>query len=190
MQESGSELSPDVRDLVQAIHAAPGKMCIAVTGAGTQALAWLFAEPGTSRTVLDARIPYSSAALNDFTGKVAEQHVSANEAMLMADRALADAKRLGEEGVLLAGVGCTAAIATDRNRRGQNRCHVAFVSSDGRSSVISLVMNKGERSRAAEEEVTSRIVLNAVADAKLVNQQVSVSLLGGEQLVRADGKSR
>lgn len=191
MPESGPDpeytLPEDVRQLVQAVHAAPGKLCIVVTGAGTGALAWLFAKPGTSRTVLDAQVPYAAAALDEFTGTRADQHVSGDEAMLMADRALERARLLsaksGESSeTLLAGVACTAAIATDRVRRGENRCHVAFAASDGRRVVISLVMAKGKRGRAGEENVTSRIVLNAVAEAKRVAERVKVQLVGDERL--------
>ncbi len=176
----------DISALVRAIHAAPGKLCLVVTGAGTQALAWLFAEAGTSRTVLDARVPYSQAALDEFTGRKADQHVSAAEASFMAERALEEARRLSDEDVLLAGVACTAAIATDRVRRGENRCHVALAANDGRRTTLSLVMNKGERDRAGEEDVTSRIVLNAIAEAKLVPGRVEVPLLDGEVIVRSD----
>lgn len=176
--------------MVQAIHAAPGRLCLAVTGAGTQALAWLFAEPGASRTVLDVQVPYSSAALHAFTGKRAEQHVSAEEAALMAGKALERAKSLAaaaeEPGLLLAGVSCTAAIATDRVRRGENRCHVAFAASDGRRAVASFVMKKGERDRTGEEDVVSRIILNMVAEAKNVMSRVEVPLLAGESLHRVD----
>lgn len=182
--------SPDVSALVRSIHSAAGKISIVVTGAGTQALAWLFAEPGTSRTVLNARVPYSQAALDEFTGHAAEQHVSAVEALLMAERALEEAERLiTDENALLAGISCTAAIATDRVRRGENRCHVAFTSSDGRKVSTSLVMNKGQRTRAGEEDLTSRIILNAIAEAKLVEERIAIPLMPGEHLERRDGQA-
>ena len=82
---------------------------------------------------------------------------------------------------VLAGISCTAAIATDRTRRGENRSHVALAANDGRRVAISLVMNKGDRDRAGEEDVTSRIVLNAVAEAKRVEARVAVPLLGMER---------
>lgn len=178
----------DIRNLVSEIHTTSGKICLVVTGAGTQALYWLFAEPGASRTVLDAQVPYSSAALNKFTGRRADQHVSAEEARLMAERALERARSLSADGddILLAGVSCTAAIATDRVRRGENRCHVAFASSDGRGAVWSLVLTKGERDRGDEEELTSRIVLNAIAEAKQVEERVDIALTGEEKIVRTE----
>ncbi len=185
-----SDAEPEIVEVVGAIHAAPGKVSIVVTGAGTSALAWLFGEAGASRTVLNARIPYSSAALNEFTGKVAKQHVSADEANLMARSALEEAERLGgEDDELLAGVACTAAIATDRVRRGENRCHVALAASDGRAAVMSLELSKGERDRAGEEDIVSRMVLNAVAEAKRVEPRLQIPLLADEKIERIDSST-
>lgn len=187
-----SSIPSDISELVRSIHARPGKLVLAVTGAGTQSIFWLFSEPGTSRTVLDVHVPYSTAALDAFTQHQADQHVSSEEALLMAHRALGIAQQHvpGQDGdayALLAGISCTAAIVTDRERRGENRCHVAFATSDGRRTVFSLVMEKGERDRAGEEELVSRIILNAVAEAKLVQAQLELPLVESEQLrVRHD----
>jgi nicotinamide mononucleotide (NMN) deamidase PncC len=169
-------------------HGADGKICIAVTGGGTRALAWLFGQAGASRTVLEAVVPYAGEALDEFTGVKSEQHVSAEEATLMASRALERAIHLtqsaGDSGsVPVAGIGCTAAIATDRTRRGENRCHIALATSEGVRKVWSLVMNKGNRDRAGEEDVTSRLVLNAIAEAKGIRTRVQVPLLPGEEII-------
>ena len=192
MSEPAMRTHSDVVRLVTEIHAVPGKVYIVVTGAGAQAIAWLFSESGASRTVLEARVPYSSAAVFQFTGGQPEQHASEAVSIRMAEKALEQAEVLaaaaGETDMLLAGVVCTAAIATDRVRRGEDRCHVAFVSSDGRSAVASLVMKKGARDRYGEEEVTSRIVLNMLAEAKGVAMRVDLPLEDGEDLsVRTPG---
>ena len=177
----------DVIKLVTDAHRAEGKLCLAVTGAGTQALAWLFAQPGASRTVLEAVVPYAGEALDEYTGVKAEQHVSADEAALMAERALERSVSLSGATpaveVGLAGISCTAAIATDRARRGQNRCHIGLATNRGLRKTWSLVMNKGERDRAAEEDVTSRLILNAIAEAKGIPTRVHVALLPGEEIV-------
>jgi nicotinamide mononucleotide (NMN) deamidase PncC len=178
----------DVSQLVADAHQAAGKLCIAMTGAGTQAIAWLFAEPGASRTVLEAIVPYAVEALDEFTRAQSKQHVSAEEATLMAARALDRAVHLaGSAGDTalspLAGVSCTAAIATDRTRRGENRCHVGLAMSTGKRKTWSLVMNKGDRNRAGEEDVVSSLVLNAIAEAKGIARRVRVPLLPGEQVI-------
>jgi hypothetical protein len=183
--------TPDtaVRELVRRIHATPHRACIVVTGAGTQAVAWLFAEPGTSRTVLDAQVPYSRAALDEYVGGQADQHVSAGEALKMAHAALKRAQKLAaatglDPGVPLAGIGCTAAIATDRVRRGDNRVHVGWAGG-GRQKAYSLVFIKGARERKGEEAVGSMLVLNALAEACGISDRLRVDLRPGEAVVES-----
>jgi hypothetical protein len=174
--------------LVRQIHASPSMAVIAVTGAGARAIAWLFAESGASRTVLDARIPYSVAALDEYVGSRAEQHVSEAEARMMADRSywralqLLAADRPAEPGKApVLGLGCTATIATDRPKKGDHRCHVAIRTAGDRTS-WSLTMVKGARDRNGEEEVVSRIVLNALAGGCAIGAKVPIALKGGEEI--------
>lgn len=180
---SGKEIS----DLVRAIHATGHKCCLAVSGVGTQAIAWLFAEPGTSRTVLDAQVPYSRAALDEYVGTQADQHVSAEEALKIADAALRRAQKLAAATSLdpatpLIGIGCTAAIATDRARKGDNRVHVAW-SSAGRRQAYSLTFIKGVRDRQGEERLGSLIILNAIAEASGLPGRLALTLLPGETVI-------
>ena len=178
-----------VSALVQAIHASSHKCCLAVSGVGTQAIAWLFAEPGTSRTVLDAQVPYSRAALDEYVGAQADQHVSAEEALKMADAALRRAQKLAAAASLdsampLIGIGCTAAIATDRARKGDNRVHAAW-SSGGRHKAYSLTFIKGARDRSGEERLGSLIVLNAIAEASGLPGRLALDLLPGEAVIES-----
>lgn len=178
-----------VSDLVCLIHASPHRVCIVVTGAGTQALAWLFAEPGTSRTVLDAQVPYVRAALDEYVGAQADQHVSAEEALKMAHAALKRAQKLAAAAGLdsatpLIGIGCTAAIATDRVRRGDNRVHVAWAAGE-RQKAYSLVFIKGARDRKGEEAVGSVLVLNALAEACGISDRLHIDLRPGEVVVES-----
>ena len=178
-----------VSDLVRAMHATSHKCCLAVSGVGTQALAWLFAEPGTSRTVLDAQVPYVRAALDEYVGSQADQHVSAEEALKMAHAALKRAQKLAAAAGLdsatpLIGIGCTAAIATDRVRRGDNRVHVAWAGG-GRQKACSLVFIKGARDRKGEEAVGSVLVLNALAEACGISDRLHVDLRPGEVVVES-----
>ena len=180
----------EVAAIVRAIHAAPGRICLVTTGVGAQAIHWLFAEPGASRTVLDAQVPYVEVALHEYVGAKAEQHVSAEEAGRMAAAAFERARSLAERSGLdastpLFGVACTGAIATDRVRRGENRLHVAWTDGE-RSRTYSLVLNKGARDRAGEEAVGSALIVNAVAEAKNVKDRLQPPLLEGETVVGSD----
>ena len=168
-------------DLVRLVHGTPTLICLAVAGAGVRALAWLFEQPGASRTILDAQAPYSMRALEEYAGAAAKQHVSAVEARRMAEAALERARRLAGQESQVAGVACTAAVVTDRPRRGANRCHVAWTK-DGGGAAYSLQLNKGERDRNGEEEVVSRLLLNAVAEACGLDERVDMPLLTGEAI--------
>ena len=173
-------------DLVTQIHSSPAKACLVITGAGTSAISTLFSVAGASRTVIDAQVPYSRTALDAYVGTQAEQHVSKDEARTMAIKAYQLAVRLSDPQPHphpLIGLSCTAAIATDRHRRGENRVHIAW--HDGRrGTAYSLVMNKGERDRTGEEAVCSAIVLNALAEAFGIEDRLELQLLPGENVER------
>ena len=87
--------------------------------------------------------------------------------------------RFTEQGATLVGVGVTAALTTDRPRRGRNRCFVSIV---GTSVDINLgiELHKGSRSRIDEEELVDRLVLNCIAEAFGVTERVELGLLPGE----------
>ena len=91
-------------ELVRLIHASPTRVCAVVTGGGVLSLAWLFGEPGASRTFLDAQIPYSMRALDEYVGVDAEQHVSPLEADRMATAALTRGRHLAAPDDRVAGV--------------------------------------------------------------------------------------
>lgn len=163
-----------------------------VTGAGVRALAWILGEPGASRTVLDAQVPYAKAALTEYVGAEPKQNVAADEAARMADVAYWRAlkllatdypERIGQIPAL--GVACTATIATDRVKRGEHRAHVA-VRRPGRVRVQSLVLEKGARDRNGEEEIVSCMILNALAAACRVEEGLDLGLRGGERVQTQD----
>ena len=177
-------VSPE--ELVQAIHDSPLIGSLVVTGAGTRAIAALFAAPGASRTILDVQIPYSSSALEDYLGKELEQHCSSVEASALAEKAHQRATKLAAnaDGSVF-GVSCTAAIATDRERRGDDRAHVAWF--DGTNlHGQSITFDKDRRTRTEEDLVVSYMVLNAVAAACGVDGKLSIPVLDSEELVDFD----
>ena len=176
-------------ELVRLVHAAPTRVCAVVTGGGVLSLAWLFGEPGASRTFLDAQIPYSMRALDEYVGVDAEQHVSPLEASRMATTALMRGQHLAGSTENIAGVSCTATIATDRPKRGEHRCATAWEHEDGRA-VYSLTFLKGARDRAGEEEVVSRLFLNTLAESCGVDERVDLLLLEDEAVVNHRLKRR
>ncbi|MGB9633176.1 MAG: hypothetical protein ACPL8I_07605, partial [Chloroflexaceae bacterium] len=79
------------------------------------------------------------------------------------------------------GVSCTAAIATDRARRGADRAVVAARSASN-TRIYELFLDKERRDRAAEEELISRLVVLAIAEGCGVGQMNLA--LGPEEALR------
>ena len=161
--------------LVANLHASPCAAVFAVAGAGTQAIAWLLSVAGASRSVLELSVPYSARALADMLGHDPDQAVSRQTALDMARAAYRRALRLREDAAPVAGVACTATIATDRPKRGDHRCHVAYWTGAA-YAVHSLTFVKGLRDRAGEDAVASRLALTAFAEAAGVPTDLPLGL--------------
>src|SRR5437016_12595489 len=118
------------RELIEALHReSPYQYVLALAGGGTGAAAQLLNVPGGSRTLLEVAVPYGQQALSEFLGRVPEQFCSAATSLTLARRALERARWLAA-GLPVAGVGCTASLATDRPKKGDHRFHVAVVWAD------------------------------------------------------------
>ncbi len=176
-------MESDVLQLVQAVHDQPSRVMLVTAGAGTQALAWLLAVAGASRTLLEATIPYSESSFNTFLGHLPQQYVSAETAGFLAGRALNRASWLYEGEESLVGLSCTATVVTDRPKRGQHRAHVATWTKD-RVINYHLQLHKGSRERYGEEDLVSRLMLNALAEAFELNQRLFLPLVDGDTLTR------
>ncbi len=172
----------DIRALVQAIHDCSSLMVLVTAGAGTQALADLLGVAGATRTLLEALIPYSTASFDDFLGQTPEQYVAGETARLLAGRSYTRARWLNHNGEQrLIGMACSATIVTDRPKRGDHRAHIATWQS---AHLIShrLYLEKGLRDRPGEEDVVSRVLLNALAEACGISMRIPVPLAEGDEL--------
>jgi hypothetical protein len=154
--------------LIRRIHATASAAVIAVTGGAGLAIGDLLSVAGASRTVLEIRVPYAASSLAELLGGEPSQAVSAGTALAMARACHRRATQLApppEAGTTspLLGIGCTAALASDRPKKGEHRAHVALC--DGhRSQVWSLTLDKGARSRLGEDRLVSDLVLAVLAD--------------------------
>ena len=166
-------------EIIGGIHGARAKLVYEFTGAGSLALFWLHSVAGSSRTVLEATDRYARESLLSLLGAEPEKFVSAQTARQMAQAAHRRARALSQERVL--GVSCTATISTDRERRGQNHAWVGITTDDA-TVCLGLVLQKGARDRAAEEEIFSRLVLRAIAQT-LALAEVALALVPDEQLI-------
>jgi len=147
--------------MVTQIHRTDGLFSLAITGGGTSAISNLFAVPGASRSILEVSVPYDGIALQKYVAGNKTQSCSNPTARAMAMASYQRAKVLAP-GSPVYGLGCTAAIATDRNRRGEDQCHVA-VQSASRTKTFDLSLNKSQ-TRAEQEAHCASLIVDAMAD--------------------------
>jgi hypothetical protein len=151
------------QQLISALHGSGRKAALAITGGGSGAVGELLRVPGGSRLLIEAQIPYDERALAGFLGFSPPQACSADTAIALAQAARARAAGLAapdaKEGRTdLVGLGATAALVSDRPRRGEHRFHIAFANAAG-AAHCTCVLAKGRRDRAAEEDLVSRAIL-------------------------------
>jgi hypothetical protein len=152
------------RQLISALHGSGCKAALAITGGGSGAIGELLRVPGGSRLLIGAQVPYDEQALATFLGFAPEQASNAGTAIAMARAARARAARLAPAGTDLVGLGATAALVSDRPRRGEHRFHIASANSAGVAHCTG-VLAKGRRDRGAEEDLVSRAIVLWLAHA-------------------------
>ena len=152
------------QQLISTLHASGRKAALAITGGGSGAVGELLRVPGGSRLLIEAQVPYDALALATFLGFAPAQACSSDTAIAMAQTVRARATRLVPAGTDLVGLGATAALVSDRPRKGEHRFHIAFANSAGIAH-CTCVLAKGRRDRAAEEDLVSRAIVLSLARA-------------------------
>jgi len=198
--------SVTTEQLVACIHVSSTRFVLAVSGGGSLAIAELLQVPGASRTVLEAVVPYSEPAMIGWLGGRPDQFCAeptgramamaahlracrfgAAEAPAEASGAATDAGSAGASpsqsspSRSLAGVACTASLASDRPKRGPHRIHVAVQTAEASVS-RSVELVKGRRTRIEEEKAAAGLVLNAVAEACGVEDRLDPGLVADEPI--------
>lgn len=158
-KKESSELN---QQLIEKVYSSGGQFSLAVTGGGTSAIASLFGVAGASSTVLEATVPYHSAALGRFVSASSPQGCTTHTARAMAMAAYMSARNIAP-GKDVFGLGCTAAIATNRKRKGADRCHIA-VQAAGFTTSYDIELNK-EETREEQEAVCRNAIIEAMAAA-------------------------
>jgi hypothetical protein len=168
------------QQLISTLHASGRKAALAITGGGSGAIGELLRVPGGSRLLIEAQVPYDALALATFLGFAPEQACSADTAIAMACSVRARAARMVPADTDLVGLGATAALVSDRPRKGEHRFHIAFANSAGIAHCTG-VMAKGRRDRAAEEDLVSRAIVLWLAHACGIAAPSPRSLLDADE---------
>ena len=175
-----SPLDAAWQQLISTLHASGRKAALAITGGGSGAVGELLRVPGGSRLLIEAQVPYDERALATFLGFVPAQAGSSDTAIAMARTARARAARLVPAAPDLVGLGATAALVSDRPRRGEHRFHIAFANAAGIAH-CTCVLAKGRRDRAAEEDLVSRAIVLWLARACGVAAPSPKSLIDADE---------
>ncbi|MDG1197565.1 MAG: CinA family protein [Actinomycetota bacterium] len=149
------------RNLVSNLHSASMKIVLAVTGGGAACISDLLTVPGASQTVLEVVVPYSSSALKELLGKSSNQSVSLETAREMASVCRERAQILDPGNIQVAGVACTAALTTNRSRRGDNQAWVV-VSTHEANYEFHLELDKDVDRRVDEDRIVSDVLLKSI----------------------------
>ena len=160
-----------IQEVVEGIQSSGCKLALVATGGGSQALAWLLNHAGASRAILEAQVPYCDRALENYLTSAGPHPVSAETARIMALRAYERARDLRgvddeTAGHDIVGVACTAALATNRERRGRDRAWLALRSAATyRLSSLDFSNRTGNRSqdRHRQEDVLSCCLVSQLA---------------------------
>ena len=219
--------------LVRRLHDSNKQIVLATTGGGSLAISDLLTEPGATKTLLEAHVPYSFEALTRFLGQAPQQACSTQTARCLAmacfkrgQQAAENAARIhvipvdddaaaarsnetgfrrhfaGLDNVIdlfgsaaqehsisyrqkkwckqLIGIGCTASLVSNRPKKGEHRFHIAVQSHDS-TSVFSLVLKKGARTRQEEERLVADCLLKYLAEAAGIPFEFSIPLIEEER---------
>ena len=146
------------RQFISTLHASGPKAALAITGGGSGAIGELLRVPGGSRLLIEAQVPYDEQALATYLGFAPAQASSAATAIAMARAARVRASRLVPADADLVGLGATAALVSDRPRKGEHRFHLAFANPSGVAHCTG-VLAKGRRDRGQEEDLVARAIV-------------------------------
>ena len=163
--------------MIARLHGSGHQAVLAITGGGSGAVAELLRVPGGSRLLLEAVVPYDQQALTAFLGFEPSQACSVETAAALAQRANQRAVAFAPSGARLVGLGATAGLVTDRPRKGEHRCHIAVTTEAG-TDVASIVLDKGRRDRAEEEDLVARAIVLCLARRCGIDAPSPESLLG------------
>lgn len=113
-------------------------------------------------------MPYSPAAMAAFVGRPAAEIVGVVSQRHATEMALAARRRARHldpdaDDSTLHGIAITAALVSDRTKRGDHRAHVAIAGSDG-VVAVHVELAKGALDRAGEDRVVADAALALLAE--------------------------
>ncbi len=155
-------LGPLAVAVIEYLADANSRLTLACAGAGSSAIASLASCPGASKVLVEGRLAYSRAAVEQASNSAVEaEFCSPAMSLDLAHLALRRAREYEPDaGLQLTAVAASGALATSRARRGRDRAYIAAVAV-GRTDVYSLELANWPGQRAAQELLTGAALLLA-----------------------------
>jgi nicotinamide mononucleotide (NMN) deamidase PncC len=147
-------------DFLERLKGAKKSVHVIATGAGAGIADRLWSMPGASAYLSGVSFPYAAAETRELLGFSPEGACSEDTAIDLACAAFMKAYRFG--GNAPVGVGVTAAVPTDRARRGKDRAHFCVVTDD---QVLAASVEFPKHTRATAGTHCDSFALDLLADA-------------------------
>jgi len=151
-------------DQVEAILSSSARLSMVLTGGGSELASWLLNHPGASNVVGEVQIPYHPKALEAYLGASGPHRVEEETGRFMAVQAFTRMSAFVDNDRNVVGLGCTAALATKRVRRGEDRA-ILVMRKPEEYLVYKINFEKGALGRLEQEDALSRFALYALAQA-------------------------
>ena len=168
--------------LVQQIHDSPTRIVLVATGGGSRAIADLLDVPGGSRTLLEAVVPYSAPAMIAWLGGLPDEFCSAATARAMAMAAFHRARRYEEPGGDCRRGWPARPAWRPTGRSAARTASTSPCKPPPLTAAWQLQLQKDRRTRAEEERLVGRLLLNVMAAACDVPERLHLDLLEGERV--------
>ena len=151
---------------ISKIHESPFKLVFVSSGGGTNAISSMLEVPGASNTILESYIPYAKESLNAYLNKKPDHYCSLDTSLSMAARAFQKAKKLMPETdpKYLLGISVTASLVTTYEKLGEHKFFITL-QTENYSKTVSCILDKGIRTRDAEENLVSAYIFMLIAEA-------------------------
>lgn len=128
-------------------------------GAGCQQLIWQI--PGISKVFGGAQFPYLPELFDELAGRNCKSKSSLEGAIALAEAMFRKVLQAGKAADDIVAVGASAAVATNRDRRGEDRIHLAVKTGKG-VFYASVTLEKGYLDRVGQGQVCDLLLLNAI----------------------------
>lgn len=188
IEHSGLDTALSVRhppiELIRSIITAPGahRISVVITGAAIDLISDLIRIPGASSKFISGQVPYHQTQVSQLMGYTPSQSVSKETAIGLAQSAFFSAQKsavINKEFESptppnVIGLGLTGAIATSRERKGDDHIWVAIRTAKGiEVGHFNFEKGSGEDTRAWQNEMAEFIALHALASKLCISEKLA-----------------